>query len=156
MELNNWVKIYREAYSTIGLNSVIPFNGLNEVLELLTEKGIIIIIISNKGEKAIHDTLKKFNLHEFVDLIIEEKPGIAKKPSPDVYEKVIKEKYPHVDPSKVIMVGDTVADIEFANNVGMDSCWAAYGYGNKEDCKSLKPTIIVNNLLEILSDVSGK
>jgi len=37
------------------------------------------------------------------------------------------------------MVGDTEADLHFARDVGIRSCWASYGYGDHDGCRALAP-----------------
>ncbi|MEZ2229655.1 HAD family hydrolase [Microcoleus sp.] len=53
--------------------------------------------------------------------------------------------------SEVLMVGDTAVDLLFAKNAQIDACWAAYGYGVRDECVSLEPTFVINNIEELFS-----
>ena len=55
----------------------------------------------------------------------------------------------------MIMVGDTSTDIQFAQNIGIDSCWAKYGLGNEEDCYSLAPNYCIDSITDVLPIVLG-
>ena len=56
-------------------------------------------------------------------------------------------KEPH--PRRVLIVGDTEADILFAKNAGLRSCWASYGYGDEAVCKALAPEFILPDIARL-------
>lgn len=66
-----------------------------------------------------------------------------------IFNEIIKPKFRDILLSEILMVGDTSADLHFAKNIGTDVCWAMYGYGSHEECKDIKPTYSVTDLLDI-------
>ena len=55
-------------------------------------------------------------------------------------------------PGDFVMVGDTAADIGFAQAAGIASCWVSYGYGDADTCRSMKPDFVVDTLSDLLAD----
>ncbi|GAB2550494.1 HAD family hydrolase [Rufibacter soli] len=149
--LEEWVLHYRHLYETEGASLTTLFEGTEEVLALLRQKEITCAVLSNKGQRAIELALEGFGLLHYFDLIIGDNPKLPllKKPNPMAYLQVIQPKYPQVPPAQILMVGDTHADLEFANNAGLVSCWAAYGYGAKEACLAANPTYTIHSLPEL-------
>lgn len=66
-------------------------------------------------------------------------------PDPMIYNEIIKSKYKNLNDKNVLMVGDTEADINFARNANISSCWAEYGYGNVDNCLKLKPDFQISS-----------
>ncbi len=50
-----------------------------------------------------------------------------------------------------IYIGDNWRDIEAANNSGIDSALALYGYIDKKDASDLKPTSKINQIEDLLN-----
>lgn len=154
-----WTAKYREFYAEHGQPLIRAFPGARDLLEHLRTANIPVAIVSNKGVSAVVTALENNNLLEYIptDLIIGDKTaGATRKPDTASYEKVLvpilKEKYGihSIDASQVLEVGDTVADIQFARNIGGKSCWCRYGYGDKVECQNLRPDYIVDSLVDVI------
>lgn len=147
-------KIYRELYKEFDEKLTVLFEGAAAVFEKLKAQDKTIIVLSNKGIAAVERSLKALNLFDLTDLLIAEGafPDLALKlkPDPMVYETIITQNFNIKNKEEVLMTGDTHADILFANNCGIASCWAAYGYGQKDACKVLHPTYTIQEISEII------
>ncbi|EAW11063.1 HAD family hydrolase [Aspergillus clavatus NRRL 1] len=161
---DTWVATYRQLYTTHEGKFTKPFPGLQEVLEGLKARGIPIAIVSNKVVPAIRTTLERMNLsgyfHETL-IIGDRTPGSEKKPDPTSYTEVLVPRFKRVhgdgvalDPAKVLMVGDTIADLEYARNIGAKVCWCRFGQGDREECGSFQPDYTVDSLSEVLDIVA--
>jgi phosphoglycolate phosphatase len=73
----------------------------------------------------------------------------------DVLVPVLRERYGlgNVDSASVLVVGDTVADVQFAKNIGGKVCWCRYGYGDPEACQKAGPDFVVDSLEEVVEIV---
>jgi phosphoglycolate phosphatase len=71
-----------------------------------------------------------------------------------MYETVISRQFNITNPQEVLMTGDTHADILFAKNCGLTSCWAAYGFGNRSACEALQPDYTIQQISELLELVT--
>lgn len=152
------VKSYRSIYGDIDVEYTVLFEGAAALLESLKAAGKTVVILSNKGLQTVANSLKFFNLDQFTDLVIADGSLTAQKlkmkPDPASYVSVIKEQFRIQDDSKVLMTGDTYSDLLFAKNCGIKSCWASYGYGDKELCMSLNPDYVITELKEVISKFS--
>jgi phosphoglycolate phosphatase len=137
------VHSYRERYAQEGDSLTSLFAGWTETLSALDSAGIVAAVVSNKGPKAVHAALARFGIDRQIALVVGDMPGVAKKPDPAVFHQIIRPAYPDVPASRILVVGDTDADIRLARNAGLVSCWAQYGYGDPVLCRSLAPDFVI-------------
>ena len=148
--LDAWVRIYREYYnSDHGRSRTYLFPNARAVLEAISAAGMGIVVVSNKGEKAIQIALDQFQIKPFISLLICDRPGAKMKPDPACFTEVIQPALGVIPSDQTIVIGDTVADIQFARNIGARSCWVSYGYGEPSQCRALAPDSIVGSLTEL-------
>lgn len=153
--LDAMVKSYRAIYGDVDVQYTVLFKGADELLKSLKTAGKTIVVLSNKGLQTVVNSLKYFGLDQYVDLVIAEGSLIdlklKMKPDPASYVSVIKKQFDIKDDNKVLMTGDTYSDMLFAKNCGINSCFAAYGYGDKELCLSLNPEYVIDELPDLLN-----
>lgn len=149
--LDAWVRTYREYYnSDQGRSRTQLFPFAHATLEAISTAGIGIVVVSNKGEMAIQIALEQFRISSFVSLLVCDRPGAKMKPDPACFNEIIRPALGFVAPEHTLVIGDTVADIQFARNIGARSCWASYGYGEPIQCRALAPDHIVSSLNELV------
>jgi len=127
------------------------------------------VVVSNKGIKAVEAALRDAGVEELVEMVLGDMPGVPRKPNPKSYFEIIAPRFAigegktygggddedkigrtsELGLNKVLVVGDTAADIQFAKNIGAVACWARYGYGKKEECERLGPDFVVDSLEEV-------
>lgn len=144
-----WIETYRSYYRAEGEKYVDLFCGTKEVLQLAIDSGVNLGVFSNKHVSFINLFLEKLQIHNFFDLIVGDNGEISQKPDPSVFYSIIKPLFSELDNSQILMVGDTAVDLMFANNAGIDVCWAAYGYGSRTQCLALKPTFAIEDISEL-------
>ena len=148
---------YRELHTTVAAPAVTLFDRTDEVLRAAQAAGIRLAIVSQKARLGLRQLLAQFALTDRFDLILGSDDVTTHKPDAALYEW-------HIEPflyrlqaeenlrrDRVLVVGDTATDIEFAMNIGARSCWAAYGYGDKRRCSALVPTFRISNVSELLA-----
>ncbi|TGE28826.1 HAD family hydrolase [Hymenobacter metallicola] len=152
-EVAEWVVTYREIYAREAEPLVTPFPGVHDLFAQLTAQGVIIGVLSNKGAAVLEASLAQLGLLPFVALVIGDgtmpEKQLAKKPDPMVFHEVVQPRFPEVPAHKILMIGDTPADLQFARNSRIDSCWVTFGFGEAAQCRALQPTHTVSHLLEI-------
>ncbi|MDQ8039366.1 MAG: HAD family hydrolase [Rickettsiella sp.] len=150
-EIQKLLATYETIYLQEGEQKSTPFPKAHIVLAKLHSLGLILTVVSNKAIAAVKVALENFKLNQYVSIVVGDTKTLRKKPDPMAYNEFIKPKFPSISPHEIIMVGDTPADLLFAQNIGADACWAEYGYGNKKACLALKPKYIIKQLEDILS-----
>jgi phosphoglycolate phosphatase len=147
-----FAETYRSIYLESGENFSLLFDGVIETLSLLKNKGHKICVVSNKTTNSILNSLNRFELNAYFDLILgttnkEINFTYLPKPHRDIFDKIIRPQFP--TETDFIMIGDTPADIAFGKNCEIRTCWAAFGYGDREKIMDLKPDFVANNFSEI-------
>lgn len=150
-QIHHLLSTYESIYLAEGEDKSAPFPKAAEVLTKLHAKGFILTVVSNKAVAAVDTALERFQLKQSIAMVIGDTKTLRKKPDPMAYTDYIKPKFKHINPKQILMVGDTPADLLFAQNIGADSCWAEYGYGNKKACLALHPIYTIKQLADILA-----
>lgn len=131
-EVGRWLLAYRQAYRRIGLDHSALYPGAVELLAGLHRQGYRMAIVSNKSEPSIHVALQHFGLRDVFEHVWGEQPDLPGKPSPDLFHQRIRPCYPEAALTDFLMVGDTVADRDFAASSGIRFALVSYGYGQVE------------------------
>lgn len=150
-ELQQLLDTYEAIYLKEGEQKSTPFSKADEVLAKLHAANFILTVVSNKAIAAVLAALKRFMLDRYIAVVVGDTITLRKKPDPMAYDDFIKPKFKTIAPHEILVVGDTPADLLFAQNIGADSCWAEYGYGNAKTCRALKPTYIIRHFTDLLA-----
>ncbi|MCP3968142.1 MAG: HAD family hydrolase [Lentisphaerae bacterium] len=151
--VKEWIKTYRDFYSSIWKEHTSLFDNVKEICADYIQKGIKIVVISNKGLDAINGALNYYGIMEYVSFVVGDEKGINKKPDSMPYDKIIEPNFPEIKKENILMIGDTDADLEFAKNINVDACWCKYGYGNIKKCEELKPKYSITSFNELIKVV---
>jgi phosphoglycolate phosphatase len=153
--LNALSATYRAIYRNEAAPLQQPFPGVAAVLERLNAIGTTCLVVSNKGVAAIQRSLDENHLSPFVDLVFGDGPGLPEKSQPAILMDHIMPCYGRLPKERILFVGDTEIDIEFARGAGIVSCWATYGYGEADRCRKLRPEHEISSIEELPAIVRG-
>lgn len=144
-----YVDTYRLIYESENCEALAKiYPGVKQVIIAWQRRGIPLVILSNKGDKAIHSLLERHYLSSYFCLVIGSNSPVEKKPNTESYDKIISSYFKHIPAHKTMVIGDTATDIHFAHNIGASSTWVSYGYGDKQACAALKPRYISDGLIK--------
>ncbi|MDE6074808.1 MAG: HAD family hydrolase, partial [Clostridia bacterium] len=124
--LNEILAYYKAEYAVSDNKLASLYEGEEEVLYALKERGVKIAILTNKPHAAAMRANGIFFEKFGFDLILGQTDGIALKPAPDAVYKILKEL--RVKKEECLFVGDGEADVETAKNAGMDCVSVLWGY----------------------------
>jgi phosphoglycolate phosphatase len=150
-QIHHLLSTYEAIYLAEGEDKSAPFPKAAEVLAKLYAADFILTVVSNKAVAAVDTALERFQLKQYISIVIGDTKTLRKKPDPMAYTDFIKPKFNNINPKQILMVGDTPADLLFAQNIGTDSCWAEYGYGDEKACLAIHPTYIIKQFDDILA-----
>ncbi|WP_153004022.1 HAD family hydrolase [Pseudomonas syringae] len=146
-----WVADYRAIYNGgLGVAQSAPYPGVEAVVQQLHEAGIELFIVSNKGEVSILDTLEQYRLGPCFRGVVAAVGDRAPKPDPASFFERVRPRMRHGDKAQVLVIGDTEIDLGYARNLGVASCWAAYGYGLSSRCEVLAPDFVIQSANDLL------
>jgi phosphoglycolate phosphatase len=147
--LEDLVDAYRRCYRSEGERLIDAFPGAETALRQLRRLGISCVVVSNKGIEAVEHALERHSLRSLVGAVFADRPGAPQKPAPSLLTLCIQPNFPGIASDRMLMVGDTEIDIEFAKNSGIACCWAAYGFGDRRRCLALGPDYLIEDIAEL-------
>ena len=92
-------------------------------------------LASHHPVEAIEVALSRFGLRQHVSAVVAES-GSAGNPDAQLFD-VVQRRIPGVRRERSLEVGDTEADLRFAQSASLRSCWAVYGFGHHARCMAV-------------------
>ena len=136
-----------EKYETLTPN-------LDRVLKELKKKDIPLGIVSNTSSKRLEYFKRKLHLEKYFTVFISRDESPVRKPNAYPIILALKELKKRItisiDKNTVYYIGDLPSDIECAKNAEIKSIALLSGHGKKEDMEKSNPTIILEDIKEIL------
>lgn len=133
-----------------------PVPGAAEILPLLIEKGFKIGIATNNSRGSVLEGLHRILEHP--DLPVEGRIGDQPekmKPEPDSVLKVMNDL--HADREETIFIGDTIRDLQAAQNCGADFVGMGPTERKYSRLKAYDPNIpIVKTFFELYKELTGE
>lgn len=128
-----------------------PYNGIDEVLRQLRERGVKVAVASNKYQAA---TTKIIN-HFFGDIdfvaIEGQREGVNVKPDPSVVFAILAQA--RVPKADTLYVGDSGVDMETARRACIDSVGVTWGFRPEKELVEYHANVIINRPDDILAIV---
>ena len=125
------------------------FPGVDEFLNELSKNKIDWMIVTNKPKKFSQEICEKFEWQHHAKAIVSPEDVDGKrKPDPRSINAALAKTTTEKEQS--IYIGDNWRDIEAANNSGIDSALALYGYIDKKEASLLKPTSKISQIKELI------
>lgn len=146
--LEQAIKLYREKYNSISLNTVELFPNVKKVLQELHNKQAIITVASSKGKNALNSLLKKLDIAQYITLVFGEEDVENKKPAPDMANLILKKtkSLPH----ETLVVGDTIYDVAMGQGANCVTCGVTYGNNSAIELQKQKADYVIDNFADIL------
>jgi len=108
-----------------------PYEGMVKALEKLQEKGILLTIATNKP----HDLLPELMRHYFPTIkwaaVFGNRKDVLIKPHPQIVYDILAAT--QIPKNQILYVGDTAVDMETAQNAGIKTVGALWGFRTKEE-----------------------
>ena len=147
---------YRERYSVTGLYENKLFDGIDEVLKTLHEKGYQVILATSKPEEYSVKILEHFGIAQYFNEIV----GSTLDGSRDCKRDVIQEAFRRTGISEeekksTIMIGDRKHDMIGARECGIASCGVYYGFASEPELEENGADYILHEVSELLPFLLG-
>ncbi|MBR1842298.1 MAG: HAD hydrolase-like protein [Oscillospiraceae bacterium] len=126
------VKLYREYYSSTGINECELYPGLRELLARLKNEGVTLLTASSKPEKFVRIILDNFDIAKYFDYAAGGRPELGLSDKIDVIEHALAEAGV-TDRTRCLMIGDRKYDIEGGRMAKIDTCGILWGYGDRPE-----------------------
>ena len=127
-----------------------PFPGVVKTLNKLNQDGVKLFIVTNKPQPMTDDIVSRLLPNVFVE-VIGQSDKYKIKPDPEVIN-VMCEKY-HINKKDILFVGDSLPDLQFAKNSGVDSALCTYGYAVYNDELLTKANYVIGEFEKLIDIV---
>ncbi|GAC1501186.1 MAG: HAD family hydrolase [Candidatus Saccharimonadales bacterium] len=122
-----------------------PFDGMGEVSRKLHAEGHEMFIVSSNSVRNMRAFLRRQHLRTF---FLEIYGGVVVFGKSPVLRQLMVDH--HIDIKDAIYIGDEMRDIQASQAIGLRSIAVTWGFADKYDLKSLKPTAIVDTPTELI------
>ena len=127
---------------------------LERILPILKSSNFVLGIVSNTSKKRLEGFKSKLKLEDYFTVFISRDDTPYRKPHPyPIIFALNKLKNKHnikINKSQVYFFGDLPSDILTAKNANVNSIAILTGRGRRKDIEMLKPTIILENMSNLL------
>lgn len=143
------VAIYRERYNVTGIFECKLYPGVRECLEELKEKGYLIAVASSKPEVSCRRILEHFGIRELFDEVV----GATFDGKIETKTEVLCElmrRWNEISREEMCLIGDTMFDIEGANQVGIASIAVSFGFGDVSEMKKAGARAVCDDMRSLM------
>lgn len=125
-----------ETYTELFLKNNVPgavplFPHVKETLHELHARGLTLTIASSRGRDSLTEFVETMGLAPYISYIVSAWDVAEAKPAPEMVIKTLE--YLGCGAADVLVVGDTVFDIDMGRNAGTCTCAVTYGNGKRAD-----------------------
>lgn len=145
------IELFRDHYSSVGMYQTQCYPGILQLLEQGKKEGIPMAIASAKPKYFLDILTKQLGIDSYFSIIegpsledeLKNQSGQSCKSRmiSNVLHTLVK-----MQPSDIIMVGDTPSDIMGAKEHNLSCIGVSYGYGNIQDLEESRPNKIVHSV----------
>jgi 2-hydroxy-3-keto-5-methylthiopentenyl-1-phosphate phosphatase len=146
-EVKKAISIMRKKYEEVYFDKTHFLDGAREVLETLHSHRILLGVASNKFGRFSRGALTHLGVADYFKSVIGAGDVSRNKPFPDMIHAALKEM--NLLPEDVVLVGDTLTDIEAGKKAGVDVYALPTGFHSKIELSQGKPRRILKNLEEL-------
>ena len=131
------------------------FKGGEAVLNAFQLRGVHMAILTNKPKGFTDQIVSALNLSKYVGFVVSAEGVYPNKPDKTGALAILE--HFGVSPSDALMVGDSVVDLQTAENTGMDCALMLNGFSPREEILMLKAraTHVCEELAELLVFTKG-
>lgn len=147
--INRCIKTFDTVYTDQQDKYTSPYDGIKELLDGLTSKGIPMAILSNKPHTFIHQCVNRSLKEWEFKWVFGLQSGEPAKPDPKTALSISDNM--NIPPEAVVFIGDTPVDIQTAKNAGMASGGVTWGFRTVDDLQKETPDYLFSSPAQILS-----
>ncbi len=140
---------YQSYYKAGCKNKTRPYDGVMELLEKLSQRGLPICIFSNKPHQDTLSVTAYYFKHIRFAAISGQKENIPVKPDPTGALHIAEDL--HIPPQDFLYVGDTGVDMACANAAGMVPVGALWGFRPREELAAHHARHLIEKPEELLA-----
>lgn len=140
------IEIYRYHYEKTGIFENEPYPGIADLLQKLQDDGHRLFVATSKPEYMALEVLNRFDLTKYFEKVC----GCQRDGVRDKKADVIAYLMQYVQPGEeVVMVGDTIFDVQGANEHKIPTVVVSWGYGVEQDMLDAGAVAVTHTMEEL-------
>lgn len=148
------VEYFREYYGENGWHQNEPYNGIFEMLAELDALGKRMYIATAKLEKYALKIIEHFEMDKYIIQLKGADYSGKKATKATIITDLMQMQ--QLSPSKeIVMIGDTVFDIEGGHENGLSTVAVNYGFGKENELRNANPDYFVEDIEELYEILSS-
>ena len=149
--INSCCQLFMQLYADTWMNNCRPYDGINDMLAAIKQKGLSMAVLSNKPHAFTKLFVDRYFPRNTFTCVYGQRAGISKKPDPGAALEIAKKQ--EEIPEKMLFVGDTPIDIRTGKASGMMTVAVTWGFRSIQELQQENPDIIINSPMELLQYV---
>ncbi|HQT26818.1 MAG TPA: phosphoglycolate phosphatase [Burkholderiales bacterium] len=138
--------VFDRHYDAVVSKDSRPYPGVIEGLEAMKSSGFHLACITNKAERFTIPLLKDTGLYGYFEIVLSGDSLPKKKPDPMPLLHACR--HFGIEPSEMLLIGDSVNDVQAARAAGCSVFCVPYGYNEGNDVRELDSDALVESLLD--------
>jgi len=138
------VRLYRVYYAQDGILQCHLYDGIEDVIKKLYAEGVFLSLATSKPVGYANQILKHFGLDKYFSFTAGALMDGKRTDKKDVIQFAL-DHIPHFEKDKILMIGDREFDVDGGHFHGLQTAWAAWGYGDAQVLKASKPHYIFDS-----------
>ncbi len=139
--------LMREEYGRNWANKTKPYDGITDLLRLLSANDIKMTILTNKPDDTAQKVVSKFLAGYNFELVLGARTGIPKKPNPEGALEIAERL--GIEPSQFLYFGDTKTDMKTAQSAGMFPVGVLWGFRKADELVESGAKVIISHPLNL-------
>ena len=126
--------------------------NVRKVLKFLKVKGIKSILFTNHTQYGVSKQLERLGLEQYLDAVFansERHTALVQRSKEEKLKSYLAAE--KLQPNEILIVGDTIEEIQIARNLGITVCSITHGNCSTPRLKAAKPDFLINNLGELIA-----
>lgn len=129
------------------------FHRAGDLLREVKRRGLRVVLATSAKERDLETLAKTIGADDAVDHVTSSGDVDRSKPDPDIFAAAIEGA--GLDPSRTLVVGDTVWDIEAALNLGLDTVCVLTGGIGREKLEAAGAVAVYDDVADLLDHLDG-
>jgi phosphoglycolate phosphatase len=142
------VDLFREEYGRTWDLNTRAYEGIPELLDTLTGKGMKMAVFSNKPDDFTKRYVDRFFQDWFFEIVLGLRQGMPKKPDPAGAIQIAG--HLRITPPRFLYLGDSGVDMKTAVNAGMFPVGALWGFRTREELVEHGAGATIEHPMELL------
>lgn len=147
------VALYQEAYERAHDELALPFPGVREALEVLTERGYSLGIVTSKRDFTARQALEFFRLEPFFSVVVTANDTQRHKPDPEPLFEAMRRL--GAEPAETTYIGDSTHDLKCAHAAGVAAGAVAWSPFEREALEAEEPDYWIEEPASLLKLFPG-